>query len=505
MKYIKDIDETKDQLAKEIHKYSSLSPSDSILEDITNLKSQIESLNQEHENKIHEINNKNEIMIKQLSDKYNKDLIDASDSSNSKIQDLVKKHEETICKLRLQHEEEIKTIESNLKQQLSQANLEKANTLNELKITKDSLNESLFKIEELNKSIGRFESKESMSEATYTSKDKDISELKMQNNELILSLKTIQEQTQKEYERKLELLEEKINNYKFELADQDQKHNIEIWQLESMHSEEIEKLDKHLNQTLETHLNKIENLNDIIKEKEEIIKTSVDNYKSQIDVRDMNLNNLNNTIKDIRSSYSLLEEQLKKAQGKSQLVIERFKEEMHSVLSLKSALTDEDTIASKEEFNENMKIINDFWENPFSKSLKKIFKLKRVRQEDKSVDSSNLLEKNHQEESGYHETETHEISYETVERIDINKGRIEEMAQPGFRPQAQRSRGRGVPAPQRGRGAPPATTRGRTGDPRMPPRHKARVGTQATQSTISNNSVPNIQIMDPNSKYLLSY
>lgn len=74
------------------------------------------------------------------------------------------------------------------------------------------------------------------------------------------------------------------------------------------------------------------------------------------------------------------------------------------------------------------------------------------------------------------------------------------MAQPGFRPQAQRARGRGVPMPQRGRGVPEAMARGRAGDPRMPPRHKARVGTQATQSTISNNSVPNIQIMDPNSK-----
>ena len=112
-----------------------------------------------------------------------------------------------------------------------------------------------------------------------------------------------------------------------------------------------------------------------------------------------------------------------------------------------------------------------------------------------------MLEKNHQEECGYHETETHNVDYETVERMDVNRGRVEEMAQPGFRPQTQKARGRGVPQPQRGRGVPEAMARGRAGDPRMPPRHKARVGTQATQSTISNNSVPNIQIMDPNSKF----
>ena len=93
----------------------------------------------------------------------------------------------------------------------------------------------------------------------------------------------------------------------------------------------------------------------------------------------------------MRDSKEIAEENFEKLQMENKSLLERFKEELHSVLSLKSSVTDEDTLASRHEHNENVRILNDFFENPYSKSLKKVFKLKRIRKEDKSVDSCNLM------------------------------------------------------------------------------------------------------------------
>jgi len=300
------------------------------------------------------------MIVDQLTNKYSTEISGLANTHAEQTEDLSKNFEKLVEQLKSKHSEDLKYFESNFQEKISNLTSEKANILYDLKITKESLNETLQKVEDLNKTIGRYESKESIEEASYSSKDKEIAELKHLNNELILSVKSIQEQTQKEFEDKIKTLDQKIKKYKFKISKQDKRNQDEIIQIEKLHKEEIDilKKTKYLNQ--DEDILKIESLNHIIKDKDALLKSSDENYNSQIEIRELNIGKLNNVIKDLKVAQAALEAELIKAKEESKLLIERFKEEMHSVLSLKSSMTDEDTIASKDEFNENMKIINEF-------------------------------------------------------------------------------------------------------------------------------------------------
>ena len=295
-----------------------------------------------------------------MTNKYSTEISDLANTHAEQTKDLSKNFEKSVEQLKSKHSEDLKYFESNFQEKISNLTSEKANILYDLKITKESLNETLQKVEDLNKTIGRYESKESIEEASYSSKDKEIAELKHLNNELILSVKSIQEQTQKEFEDKIKTLDQKIKKYKFKISKQDKRNQDEIIQIEKLHKEEIDILKKTKNLNQDEDILKIESLNNIIKDKDALLKSSAENYNSQIEIRELNIGKLNNVIKDLKVAQASLEAELIKAKEESKLLIERFKEEMHSVLSLKSSMTDEDTIASKDEFNENMKIINEF-------------------------------------------------------------------------------------------------------------------------------------------------
>ena len=148
-----------------------------------------------------------------------------------------------------------------------------------------------------------------------------------------------------------------------------------------------------------------------------------------------------------------------------------------------------------------LRLLMNSFSNPYDKTLKKVFKLKRVRKDDSSVDSSDLMKKNHHDEIEEHEVGVQQENIEKAKEKHVNDGRVEDMAKPGFRAIPPKPRGaptprvRGVLTP-RGRGG--LIPRGR-GTQMMPPRHNARVGMQATQSTGSSGSRQNkhITVMDP--------
>jgi hypothetical protein len=61
------------------------------------------------------------------------------------------------------------------------------------------------------------------------------------------------------------------------------------------------------------------------------------------------------------------------------------------VLSLKSSESSREELADREEVSENQQLINEYFSDPYSHSLKKLFKLKRIRKDDKSCDSSSMM------------------------------------------------------------------------------------------------------------------
>jgi chromosome segregation ATPase len=361
----------------------------------------------------------------------------------------------------------------------------------------ESLKEANGKIEELNKVIGRHESKEELVGKGKEDKDKQILELKEQVRDLIASVQAIKGQAEKENQEKINALQDQVSEYKKSIEILKVNHEGEIKEMKSKHIREIDSLKMDKSDTNES-AKQLASLKIVLKEREELLNSTKQSYQSLVEAKSDTIATLNNDMIKLKLSKSEVEKDLLKLQEENRCLVERFKEEIQSVLSLKSALSDEETLASREEFNENIKIINDFFDNPYSRSLKKVFKLKRVRKEDKSVDSMNLMVKNHDFDSRSHEEPRHVSNLEKVQEKNVNEGRVEDMAKPGPRPQPLKARG--APNAMRGRGAPMPRGRGGPGIP-MPPRQEPRGNMVNTQSSGSAGTSQNIHIMDPNSKY----
>ena len=104
---------------------------------------------------------------------------------------------------------------------------------------------------------------------------------------------------------------------------------------------------------------------------------------------------------------------------------------MSNVVSLKSSVgIEHEILAEPDEVAENLDLLNQFFEDPFSHNLKKIFKLKRVRPDDKSVDSALLMTQIHQHHTVTDETRaTQEVFMHSAP--DVNEGRIPDRGMRG--------------------------------------------------------------------------
>lgn len=411
------------------------------------------------------------------------------------MEELKTSHKTAIDTQQLEFNKRLEALETEWADKVEKKETEKLQEVNKLK---EALKESNSKIEQLNKVIGRYESKEEFDGKGKEDKDREIVELKQQVKDLIESVKTIKEQTEKENQEKVSALQEQVSEYKRSIEHLKQAHSEQINELVFKHSKELSSFEASKNTTNEAST-QLASVKSLLAEKEALLVSTKQSYQSLVDAKSDTIATLNTEMIKLKLSKSEVEKELLKLQEENRALVERFKEEMQSVLSMKSSFSDEDTLASREEFNENIRIINDFFDNPYSRSLKKIFKLKRVRKEDKSVDSMNLMVKNHDFDSRSHEELRHVSNIEKVKEKDVNEGRVEDMAKPGPRPQPLRARG--APNAMRGRGAPIPRGRGGPGIP-LPPRNEPRGNMQSVQSTTTPSVSQNIHIMDPNSKLI---
>jgi len=106
---------------------------------------------------------------------------------------------------------------------------------------------------------------------------------------------------------------------------------------------------------------------------------------------------------------------------KKDKLLTKIKEELENVVSLKSSSPGKPTVASPEELGESMKLLEGFFADPFTHSLKRVFKLKRVRPEDKSVDSLSLMPKNEEKQELSVEVDQRAVSVDVVTPENVNE------------------------------------------------------------------------------------
>ena len=376
--------------------------------------------------------------------------------------------------------------------------LAQENNLNADKFIEDLKNDlttSRNKIDELNKSIGRYESREESSEKNTSDKDKEIFSYQSQIKDLLNTVQIIKDQIKKESEERILDLESQLKEYREKVSVLKEEQMKEIDLLENKHREEIILFKEKLNSSTTVDTIQIENMTKLLKEKDSLLESTQKSYQALLQAKTEGIETLNEELGKMKESIEETRQKLAMAEEENRLLVDRCKEEVQSVLSLKSANTSEDKLASKEELNENMKILSEFFDDPYTKTLKKIFKLKRLRKEDSSVDSITLMPQNHHNEVREYEEVQNEENIEKVKEKDVNEGRVEDLAKPGQRPQPLRgNRGRGGPTVRR-RGGP--INRGR-GGAMMPPRHN--VPNKSSKNKPSKGSQQNINILDPSSK-----
>ena len=103
-------------------------------------------------------------------------------------------------------------------------------------------------------------------------------------------------------------------------------------------------------------------------------------------------------ISKLKHEAELTQDTLKNVKESKGIEYERIKEELRSVVSLKTSLTTEQELASSDEFNDTIKTLNHFLEDPLHNTLKRVFKLKRLREDSVSVDSRTLMAENQESE-----------------------------------------------------------------------------------------------------------
>ena len=481
-KYIKELEDNKDKILEQISKSTTAIPSEALQNTLKHTQQEFEKFREESRDKIEKINLQHQNQLELLNKQFEQEKAN-----------LLKEKDQHILSLEAKFKQDSQTSLNNL----SENETKYENIINDLKsqnlIEKQNLEAANEKISLLNTNIGRYQSSDEMNKQALVSKDTEIQDLKSQVNELINSVKTIKDHSDDETTLKISSLQNELNEYKSKLDLQSKEHSNNITELKTQHQSEIQQLMNSHNSNNENMNVQIESLNKLLKEKDSVFDTMKENHLTIDNDKQSMIDNLQQQILKLKEDHEHKEAEIVQYQAEQQKLVERIREEMQSVLSLKSAFSDEAKIASKEELNENIKIINEFFSNPYDKTLKKVFKLKRVRKDDSSVDSSDLMKKNHHDEIEEHETSLQQEVIEKVKERHVNDGRVEDMAKPGFR--AIPPRPRGAPAP-RGRGGP--IRRGR-GAPMVPPRHNTRVGMQATQSTGSSGPKQGKQItvMDP--------
>lgn len=376
---------------------------------------------------------------------------------------------------------------------LKSAQKDNINIDNFIESLKKDLSVSREKIEDLSKGIGIYEGREEFSEKNTSDKDKEIISFKAQIQDLLITVQEIKTQTEKESSQRILELEIQLKGYSQEQSELKENHETQINSLEERQREEIMTLKEKINSSTIVDTIQIGNMKKLLKEKDSLLESTQKSYQSLLQTKSDNIETLNVKLGKIKESKSEISRKLGLTEEENRLLVDRFKEEMQSVLSLKSAYTSEDKLASREELNENMEILSEFFDDPYSKTLKKIFKLKRVRKEDSSVDSTSLIQQNHYNEVREYEEVHNEENIEKVNERDVNEGRVEDMAQPGGRPQPLRG--------NRGRGRGGNVNRGRGGG-MMPPRPNAPKAPQKSiPSKTNRRAEQNISILDPTSKF----
>jgi len=393
-KYFKELENSKDQIIEQINKSSTTIPSEALQNELKHIKEEFEKFRVESKQKIESLNAQHQTNIDKLKENFEAHKVEMINKHETEVKQIRQTDEKKVNSLITEYDERNSKLNERIFQMESQLNQEK----NNLSLAND-------KIEGLNTLIGRHQNKEEMFTKSIDDKDKEILDLKNQITELINSVKTIKNQSDDEIRLKLLSLENEVKEYKERLLNQEQRHADILSQAEQRHIIEIKTLKDSQTSYSSIDQTQRDNFAKLLQEKDSILKNTKENYDSMINTKEEMIQKLQSKIAKLKREQETKTKEIYDAQQEQRKLIERIREEMQSVLSLKSAFSDEDQIASKDELNENMRIINEFFNNPYDNTLKKIFKLKRVRKEDNSVDSCELMRQNHHDETEEHEIE----------------------------------------------------------------------------------------------------
>ena len=496
VKYNQEVEDSKAQIEREIEKFAKLMPSTTLQEELRESKEECARINKRKGEELQKYQEENLKETNKIKEKYETSIQELKNTNERFVSNLEKENQKKSEIIDKEHQDNLNNLESKYSEELRLSKEEISKSEEFIKSLKDDLRVANDKVGELSKAIGRYESKEEFGEKSTSDKDNEIVSLKDQIKDLLNTINGIKTQVRKECSDEISLLQSQINEYKEKNNSLKKRHESQIAFLENKHEEEVASYKEKLNSSASVDAIQIENMTKLLKEKDSLLESTQKSYQSLLNAKSESIESLNKELGEIKEAKIEAEEKLSVKKDEKRTLVDRLKDEMQSVLSLKSANTLKDSLASREELNDNMRIINEFFDDPYSKTLKKIFKLKRLRKEDSSVDSTSLMAQNHHIETREHEEIRNQHNIEKIKEKDVNEGRVEDMAQPGGRPHPLRgSRGRGGPPP-RGRGRP--MPRGRA---RMPPRHNAPPPGNTPPKTIeTDKSKNNINILDPSSK-----